>query len=401
MDQYIYAPPPPPPPPSNQGSSSSNNGGNRKRSSTNNNVGNKRNNQKNRGRNDNPGDANMNNMNSMNSMNNMNNMNNVGNQNPLNMQMMVGLEQMQQLQQMQYQLQQQALGNSGMPGMNVMNNMNARPNFASIHGMPAMAGIPGLVAPQPRSYEGFPGSPSQPPSRRNKNKAKDVKGRAPPAKKQKVNQNDRHSDLPGSSRNTQDHGNGKSSSESEDEMDEEAAAAAAAQSGKRTIVVPGTAITLNTREEIDRWIAERRKKWPTDARVEKRKRILERVRGEKQGANPRKPENASTMSNESAGSVPESTAKRVCKYFTRSGRCSHGTRCNFAHITGSGGNRGSNNSNSSNSRAGESASHTKVYKRFEVQPQLPLYLRMMRSDMEKENEDILNLIEYMYEHNKI
>ncbi|KAG8833145.1 hypothetical protein FRC17_011265 [Serendipita sp. 399] len=44
------------------------------------------------------------------------------------------------------------------------------------------------------------------------------------------------------------------------------------------MTIPGTGIRLNTQEAIDAWIAERKKNWPTDARIaEKKRRAAEAI----------------------------------------------------------------------------------------------------------------------------
>ncbi|KAG8825777.1 hypothetical protein FRC19_010541 [Serendipita sp. 401] len=64
------------------------------------------------------------------------------------------------------------------------------------------------------------------------------------------------------------------------------------------ITVPGTGISLKTPEAIDAWIAERKKNWPTDARVAEKKRraaeALERGELERQNKRPRTNENPTT-----------------------------------------------------------------------------------------------------------
>lgn len=75
---------------------------------------------------------------------------------------------------------------------------------------------------------------------------------------------------------------------------------------KEHIFIEGTNISLQTDEDIAKWIAERRKNWPTRRNVEQKLK-------EKQELLPPKP------------------TPNVCKFFSKTGRCKFGTKCKNLH----------------------------------------------------------------------
>lgn len=69
--------------------------------------------------------------------------------------------------------------------------------------------------------------------------------------------------------------------------------------------IQGTNIVLDSAEDIQKWIEERRKNWPTTKRVN---------------------EKTSQTSTSSA-----STTGNICRYFQRTGKCRMGDRCKYSH----------------------------------------------------------------------
>lgn len=77
------------------------------------------------------------------------------------------------------------------------------------------------------------------------------------------------------------------------------------------IFIEGTNITLQTEEDIAKWIEERRKKWPTRKNVEEKKAQQQTtVAAPKEAATPR---------------------KQVCKFFSRNRKCKFGAKCKNSH----------------------------------------------------------------------
>lgn len=173
----------------------------------------------------------------------------------------------------------------------------------------------------------------------------------------------------------------------------------------RLIIVPGTSITLNTQQEIEEWIAERRQKWPTKERIEIKQKLLEDLRQERQTPSHIDPDSNNKpmiTENKQEQDTPEeptttndSTVKkansRICKYFAKNGRCLNGNKCSYIHQ-----HSGDNTTNTNNPFATQ-----KVYKRFEAVPKLPLFQMLVRNDMENENRKILAFIEYLYLQGKL
>lgn len=67
------------------------------------------------------------------------------------------------------------------------------------------------------------------------------------------------------------------------------------------VFIEGTSITLQTEEDIAKWIEERRKNWPTRKNVEAK---------------------------------AKDTAPQPCAFFQKTGKCKFGNRCKNAHSSG-------------------------------------------------------------------
>ncbi|GMM31418.1 hypothetical protein DAMA08_041630 [Martiniozyma asiatica (nom. inval.)] len=77
--------------------------------------------------------------------------------------------------------------------------------------------------------------------------------------------------------------------------------------------IQGTTIKLDTPEDIEKWIAERKANWPTNKRVQKREEEKEQLKRLIQPNN--------NTANE----------KPICRFFQRTGKCKHGAKCKFSH----------------------------------------------------------------------
>ncbi|AOA61277.1 hypothetical protein PP7435_CHR1-1512 [Komagataella phaffii CBS 7435] len=81
----------------------------------------------------------------------------------------------------------------------------------------------------------------------------------------------------------------------------------------KPIPIPGTSIVLQTEEDIQKWIEERKKNWPT------RKRMLEKEESSKQ------------HSTSSADSPPKKKNPGICRFYATTGKCRNGNKCKFVH----------------------------------------------------------------------
>lgn len=214
--------------------------------------------------------------------------------------------------------------------------------------------------------------------------------------------------------------------EEEDYDDEErAAAAAAASAAGRSVVVPGTSITLNTAAEIEKWVAERRKRWPTQGRIDAKEKLLERVKSDRRGgaaaapaSTPREDGDAAAVPGDSApsstsltaavaaapqASAGRANATRVCKYFARKGRCNNGARCPYLHTSPSSAQQTNVPGSGGSTSGADSFSYAaqKRYRRYDAAPRLPLFQMMVRNDLQRENGKLLDLIEYLYMRDKL
>ncbi|ESX02970.1 hypothetical protein KL918_002256 [Ogataea parapolymorpha] len=94
-----------------------------------------------------------------------------------------------------------------------------------------------------------------------------------------------------------------SSDESEDEK----------ELSSKLIAIPGTNIVLDSEEDIQKWIEERRKNWPTNKRVQEKKSLQK----EQTQPKPNEPRN-----------------RRVCRFWQNSRNCKNGAKCRFLHESG-------------------------------------------------------------------
>ncbi|TID29635.1 hypothetical protein CANINC_001754 [Pichia inconspicua] len=107
--------------------------------------------------------------------------------------------------------------------------------------------------------------------------------------------------------------------EEEDEKDFDEDDEAADEELNTKVAVPGTNIILENEEDIERWIEERKKNWPTAKRVkekmeekEKAEKIMKNLTGE-------------------IIEVHYTPKIKVCNFWMRTKRCKNGKNCKFSH----------------------------------------------------------------------
>ncbi|RAH76435.1 hypothetical protein BO86DRAFT_372845 [Aspergillus japonicus CBS 114.51] len=161
-------------------------------------------------------------------------------------------------------------------GGRAFNHHNVQPDKQTNHGnkrdhnsafgRPLQASAPRVAAPPPVPSFGNPLLPSKPPPPADA-------ARKPKKKKRKHNQL-------GLTPKTEEH----ESSEEEDDVDEEARLAAEGVTGAASASAPlqftyrGRTSTLQSPEDIKAWIEERKKRFPTQARVEEKKKAMEEAK---------------------------------------------------------------------------------------------------------------------------
>lgn len=113
-------------------------------------------------------------------------------------------------------------------------------------------------------------------------------------------------------------------------------------------------------ENIEDWIAQRRKNWPSNKRVQEKK--------DQENRNHTRSESGAVSGSE----LQAAAKKRPCRYFAAKGTCRLGDKCTF--------------------------SHEKKFQRFEGAGKSALFKRLLQADMSEENEQILSFIELLNRH---
>lgn len=105
--------------------------------------------------------------------------------------------------------------------------------------------------------------------------------------------------------------------------------------GKQAVSIPGTNIVLETEEDIQKWIEERKQNWPTKKRMEEKQKekeendkILKSLSSQinKTSRSNYEPVNGLTDNDQTKRNV------RICKFFASTGKCRKGNSCKFSHV---------------------------------------------------------------------
>ncbi len=95
-------------------------------------------------------------------------------------------------------------------------------------------------------------------------------------------------------------------------------------SGDETkVFIPGTSITLETEEDIARWIAERKRRWPTQKNIDAKKQA-HRASDGPSGL-------AKRASDGPSGPAKRAHTARVCQFFQQNKKCRFGAKCKNLH----------------------------------------------------------------------
>ncbi|RCK57449.1 hypothetical protein Cantr_06508 [Candida viswanathii] len=88
--------------------------------------------------------------------------------------------------------------------------------------------------------------------------------------------------------------------------------------------IPGTAITLETEEDIARWIEERKRNWPSNQNIERKKQEAEAKK--QQQRLKRKHEGAASLDQ-----VSPKKPKNICRFYQMNKKCKFGNKCKNLH----------------------------------------------------------------------
>ncbi|KAK9387794.1 hypothetical protein V1515DRAFT_569240 [Lipomyces mesembrius] len=167
----------------------------------------------------------------------------------------------------------------------------------------------------------------------------------------------------------------------DEDVDEEAALGSSpttSTSAAMVTTIPGTTISLQTEEDIAKWISERKQKWPTERRIQEKELEIQRKAVEYDEARKAKEKLREKKKKEEDNIFAK---HNICKFFAKTGRCNRGCKCPFSHE------RPANTSST--------ALTAKKYKRYNKPQKMPLFKRLVQNDWDKENEKILDFISYL------
>lgn len=87
---------------------------------------------------------------------------------------------------------------------------------------------------------------------------------------------------------------------------------------QKPVPIPGTNITLETEEDIAKWIADRKRNWPSKSNIDR-----------KQQERAKRPAEEPTP--ETKAVPPAKRGRQVCRFFQQHGKCKFGAKCKNVH----------------------------------------------------------------------
>ncbi|ODQ78068.1 hypothetical protein BABINDRAFT_163095 [Babjeviella inositovora NRRL Y-12698] len=103
-----------------------------------------------------------------------------------------------------------------------------------------------------------------------------------------------------------------------------------AQPKGEPVLIHGTNITLESEEDIAKWIEERKKRWPSRKRLtEKEDERVKQQEKTKEAAEKRQSE---VVLDGPPAKRPQ-PQQRLCKFFLRNGKCQFGSKCKNKHVS--------------------------------------------------------------------
>lgn len=154
------------------------------------------------------------------------------------------------------------------------------------------------------------------------------------------------------------------------------------------VPIQGTSVLLITPEDIEKWRAERRQNWPTRKRVQEKQEKDQEQNAKKQKLNTSTDTTTSTTT-----TTKETGGPKKCTFFMKTGKCRFGDKCRFSHDKSGASQK--NSSSSSNTTAPAADHASKVYRRYQAPKKMPLYKKLFRTDIMKENETLLAFISHL------
>lgn len=102
-----------------------------------------------------------------------------------------------------------------------------------------------------------------------------------------------------------------------------------------TIYIQGTNISLQTEEDIAKWIEERKRNWPTNKNIElkrqqKQKQEEEQQQQQKDIKNA-KSDNKKRMNEDESSNGPTKKQKSICRFYQLNKKCKFGNKCKNLH----------------------------------------------------------------------
>lgn len=105
-----------------------------------------------------------------------------------------------------------------------------------------------------------------------------------------------------------------------------------AEFGKK-VAIQGTNIVFENDEDIKKWIEERKKNWPTNKRVEEKKKDIEKAKKIIENLNCKNSNNDSFINNDNNETYNEISKPKIkmCNFWLKHKKCKNGKNCKFSH----------------------------------------------------------------------
>ena len=166
------------------------------------------------------------------------------------------------------------------------------------------------------------------------------------------------------------------------------------------IFIPGTAITLQTEEDIKKWIEERKRKWPSKKNLEAIKKEREyQTENKKRNATEREQEHGEDTHREGG----QKRSRNICRFFQNHGKCKFGNKCRNIHESlGIGTNNNVKIVNGLPVRIPQLFTNEEYLKEKQGGTTTSLFKKLVQRDhFENENKRILEFLEYLDSRNLI
>lgn len=97
------------------------------------------------------------------------------------------------------------------------------------------------------------------------------------------------------------------------------------------VFIPGTTIKLETEEDIQKWIAERKKNWPSRNNIErKRQQMLEQSQ-DNSNDSVQEPKKRKLVDEQQTNTNNQKRPRNICRFFQQHGTCRFGNKCKNIH----------------------------------------------------------------------